>query len=203
MRIEGLGSVALAVFGIAGFAAGGIITPDSAVASSEFSGSYLIGNTIDGSGLSAGDVASATHANYIQGNHWTTRAGEQVDATATFFFDDAQTVGQFLLWNHRSNVIAADPLYAVRTFDLELFDAAGDSLRLLRGLSAERDVDTAQVYTFGLVDGVRSATITIRENHGSGLYTGFAEARFSSVPAPGALAGLGLCGLFAAGRRRG
>jgi len=186
----------------AGSAAGGIITPISAEASSEFDGNYLIGNTINGSGLSAGDIETATHGDYARGNHWTTRPGQQVDATATFAFDGPQTVGQFLLWNHRSNNIAADSGYAVRVFDLEFFDAGDALIRTVAGLSAEKDVDTAQVYTFGLVDGVSSVRVTIRENHGSGLYTGFAEARFSSVPGPGAAAWLGLAGFVAARRRR-
>ena len=190
-----VGSMILA--GVVGTGSGGIITPTDAVASSEFSNSYLIGNTIDGSGLSAGDVATATHGNYARGNHWTTRAGEHVNANATYFFGHAETVRRFLLWNHRSNVIAADSGYAIRTFDLEFFDSNAVLIGSVTGLSAEKDVDTAQVYTFAAVDGVLSVKITIRENHGSTQYTGLAEARFSSVPTPGGagvvLAAGGLC----------
>lgn len=192
--------VALGAVATAGHA--NIITPTDAVASSEFSGSYLIANTINGSGLVGSDIAAATHSTYVQGNHWTTRPGQHIGANATFFFGNVETVGQLLLWNHRSNNIAADPGYAVRTFDLEFFDENDVLIRSINGLSAEKDVDTAQVYTFGLIDGVSSVKITIRENHGSSQYTGFGEIRFSSIPTPGAAGVLALAGVAAVRRRR-
>jgi hypothetical protein len=200
-----MGSFVVPSMVVAGFAAtvtGGIITPTDAIASSEFDGNYVIGNTINGSGLSAGDVATATHGDYARGNHWTTRAGQQVNANATYFFGQAETVRRFLLWNHRSNIIASDSGYAIRTFDLEFFDASDVLVGSITGLSAEKDVDTAQVYTFAAIDGVLSVKLTIRENHGSNLYTGLAEARFSSIPTPGGAAAVLGAGVLGVRRRR-
>ena len=92
-----------------------LFQPDSAVASSEFSGSYDIGNAIDGSGFPAVFSFMTPHSTYTTNNHWTTRSNP-VNPNATFFFDEEKTIRQFFLWNHRSNGVASDPNYAVKRF---------------------------------------------------------------------------------------
>ena len=186
---------------VCGAASADLIRADTATASSTFNGSYDIGNAIDGSGLPMGFGAGDAHANYSTNNHWTTRRDEAIGATATFGFDEAQGIAQFLLWNHRSNNIADDPNYAIRVFDLELLDASGAVLAAFEDLTAEQNVATAQVYTFDLVSGVSAVRLTVVDNFGSRL-TGLAEVAFSSVPAPSAMGVLGVALAGAARRRR-
>ena len=185
---------------VAGCASGQLFQPDSAMASSEFNGSFDIGNTIDGSGLEMSFGKDSSHADYASNNHWTTQR-DAMDVNAEFFFDVEVTIGQFLLWNHRSNIIADDPNYGVRTFDLTLMDAGNNELLSLTGLSAEQDVATAQTYSFAPVSGVRSVRIDITENYGSRLF-GFAEVAFSAVPSPASGVVLGAAGVLGARRRR-
>lgn len=154
-----------------------LFKPDSAVASSEFSGSYDIGNTIDGSGLPAVFSFNTPHATYVVNNHWTTRSNP-VNPNATFFFNEAKTIRQFFLWNHRSNNIAADPNYAVKRFSLTFFDADGVQIGAVADLPAQQNVARAQLYAFDAVEGVRSVRINILENFGSPFW-GFAEVAFS------------------------
>lgn len=156
---------------------GQLFQPDSAVASSQFSSQYDIGNTIDGSGLPTVWSFNTPHATYVQNNHWTTTAGA-TDVNATFFFDEPQTIRQFFLWNHRSNNIAADPNYAVKRFSLTFFDGDGNELSSVEDLPAEQNVARAQLYAFDAVEGVRSVRIDILENYGS-PFKGFAEVAFS------------------------
>ena len=156
---------------------GQLFQPDSAVASSEFSGSYDIGNTIDGSGLPAVFSFNTPHATYVVNNHWTTRINA-TNVNATFFFDEPKTIRQFFLWNHRSNNIAADNNYAVRRFTLTFFDADGGQVGVVEDLAAEKNVVRAQLYAFDAMVGVRSVRIDILENFGS-PYKGFAEVAFS------------------------
>jgi len=168
------------------------INPDSATASSTFSSLYDVGNTIDGSGLGTGFTASTPHADYAANNHWTTAnfgsnaALVAARPTATFFFDAAQDVAAFYLWNHRSNVISYDPNYAVRLFNLAFRDGDGNLLSEITDLTASQGVAAAQAYNFDLVQGVRSVELTVLDNFGS-VVTGFAEVRFggAAVPEPG------------------
>jgi|GEM_PF-4756370 len=158
---------------------GQLFQPDSAVASSEFSGSYDIGNTIDGSGLPAVFSFNTPHGTYVQHNHWTTRSNP-TNPNATFSFDEAKTIRQFFLWNHRSNGVAADPNYAVKRFSLTFFDDAGAEIGSVQDLSAQQNVARAQLYRFDAFEGVRSVRVDILENYGS-QYWGFAEVAFSET----------------------
>ncbi len=177
-----------------------LFQPDSAVASSEFSGGYVIENTINGSGLVGGLSLDATHANYTSGNHWTTRRDAQ-NVNAVFSFNEPQTIARMVLWNHRSNNIADDPGYAMRLFDMTLLDENDAVLASFPGLMAERNEPAAQLFDFAAVSGVRSVRIDIIENYGSRL-NGFAEIAFSAVPAPGAAVLLAGGTLLASRRRR-
>ncbi|HZW06226.1 MAG TPA: GC-type dockerin domain-anchored protein [Phycisphaerales bacterium] len=164
-------------------AAAQLIQPDSATATSEFNASYDIGNAIDGSGLPANFTLADPHANYTTNNHWTTRNGETIGESATFTFNNPQTLGVFHMWNHRSNGVASNQFYEPVLFDLELFDGAngaGASLLQLTSVAAVPNFASAQSFPFTVTANVRSVRFTVRatENNNTSPYTGLAEARF-------------------------
>lgn len=179
-----------------------LVQPDSATATSTFSGSYDIGNTIDGSGLPANFTLTDAHATYVQNNHWTTANGDTIGESATFFFNTPQTFAAFHMWNHRSNGVAANPNYEVTLFDLILRDSASNTLLALTSVAALPDVAVAQTFTFAETSNISSVQFIVRAtaNNNSSPYTGLAEVAFS-VPAPGALATLSLAALAARRRR--
>lgn len=183
-----------------------LIRPDSAVAGSTFSSSYDIGNAIDGSGLPAGFTSADLHGTYTTNNHWTTKNGAIAagEAWAEFSFAELQTIGQFHLWNHRSNGVASNAYYAVTQFDLVFKDADGAVILSLDDLTALGGLGTGavQTFTFVPVSGVKTVRLVIDANSTpagwTGVnYTGVAEVAFdttSPVPEPAtalmALAGL-------------
>lgn len=191
-----------------------LIRPDSAVAGSTFSGSYDIGNAIDGSGMPAGFTLADLHGNYSTNNHWTTASGAVAAGTAwaQFFFDTPQTLGQFHLWNHRSNGVASNAHYAVTQFDLQLRDADGAPLLTLldvpaAGVPSAGYDGSVQSFSFAATEGVSSVWFNIDRNvridlfGGTGVYTGVAEVAFGApIPEPGSVA-LMLLGLAAVGAR--
>lgn len=195
-----------------------LIRADSAIAGSQFSGSYDIGNAIDGSGLPADFGLDDLHGNYAANNHWTTASGAIGAGTAwaEFFFDSPQTLGQFHLWNHRSNGVASNGHYAVTQFDLQLRDAQGNALLTLLDVPAAGTVagsydGAVQSFSFAATAGVSSVWFNIDRNvridlfGGTGVYTGVAEVAFGApIPEPGSVALMTL-GLLAIGvqlRRR-
>lgn len=205
----------LALLGGAVAAQAVFFQPDSATALSEFSGSYDIGNAIDGSGLPGGFGPTDSHANYTQNNHWTTATNAILNGTAkaTFNFNSDVTIGTFYMWNHRSNGVASNGNYGVRRFDLVLKDQGGNTLYSMLNQSANWSAGTAQfaeVFGFAPVSGVRSVEFNILENgwpvgtSNSQNYTGVAEVGFDteSVPEPATMAILAVVGLAAARRRR-
>lgn len=177
-----------------------LIHPNSATAGSTFSASYDIANAIDGSGLPAGFDLSSEHGTYVVNNHWTTQAGAIGAGTAwaEFFFDSPQILGQFHLWNHRSNGVASNAYYAVTQFDLELRDADGNALLRLDnvaagGLAAGSYSGGVETFQFAATQAVRSVWFHIDRNvytdmfGGGGVYTGVAEVAFGApVPEPAA-----------------
>jgi hypothetical protein len=180
-----------------------IFQPDTATATSEFSSLYDILNTIDGSGLPVNFTPASAHADYAINNHWTTRSGAlgSNNAAASFVFNAPVAIGTFHMWNHRSNVIASDPGYAVTRFDIRLFDSGNNELFALLNQSALPNVSVAQSFAFPTVANVSRVDFRILANNGSTQYTGLAEVAFETIPSPGAVALLGLAGL-ATGRRR-
>ncbi len=195
-----------------------LIRPTSATTGSQFSGSYDIGNAIDGSGLPAGFTLADSHANYAVNNHWTTQNGAIAAGTAwaEFAFASAQTLGQFHLWNHRSNVIASNAHYAVTQFDLELRGAGGVVLLRLDDVQAAGQLAGSygggvQTFTFAGTAGVTSVWFHIDSNLrtdlglGGANCTGEAEVAFGApVPEPGTWALMLAGGALLAGvaRRR-
>ncbi len=195
----------LAVAGAgASVASAQLFQPTSATATSEFNGSYDIGNVIDGSGLPVNFTASSVHSTYVQNNHWTTQAGALANnnAAASFFFAAPVTIGTFHMWNHLSNGVASDPGYAVTRFDIRLFDAGNNEIFSLLNQTATPNVAIAQSYLFAPVANVSRVDFRILANNGSPNYTGVAEVAFEAVPTPGALALMGVGGLLATRRRR-
>lgn len=191
-----------------------LIRPTSAVAGSEFSGLYDIGNAIDGSGLPAGFDLTDLHATYAVNNHWTTRNGAIAAGTAwaEFSFAAPQTLGQFHLWNHRSNNIASNAFYAVTQFDLIFKDAGGATLGSVLNVPAVGGlgVGAVQSFSFATMSGVSSVRFVIDANstppnHTGVNYTGVGEVAFGApIPEPATLALLaaGLAVVGGAARRR-
>lgn len=206
---------AFGLLALAGTASAELIRPSSATASSTFSGSYDIGNAIDGSGLPAGFTLSSVHAVYAVNNHWTTANGAIAAGTAnaTFFFDTPQTLSQLHFWNHQSNGIASNGFYAVTQFDLLFYDGANTLLGSVLDVAAVGGVgvNSAQSFGFSTFNNVSSVLFRIDANSApagfTGVnYTGIAEVAFSAAPIPepasGALLGLGLAALGGLKRRR-
>lgn len=169
---------AIALAGVSPCVKAQLFSPDSAVASSEFSGSYDIGNAIDSSGLPANYSFNTPHATYTTNNHWTT-AAFPTNPSATLSFNEPKDLRQFYLWNHRSNGVAADPNYAVKRFNLVFLNADGSEISRIDDLGADQGVPRAQIYTFDAVGGVSAVRVEIVENYGS-RYFGFAEVAFST-----------------------
>jgi len=199
---------------ICGSASAGFIQADTAVASTEFSGHFRATNTIDGSGLSSLS-ATATHATYVRGNHWTTAAndtGNVLNAWIEWGFNTAQNLDKIHIWNHRSNNIAANDGYEPILFDLLVKDASNNVLLSWDNVALAPDTNLAQTFNFGsTLVGVKSVRFDVEQIQSTGdrRYTGLAEVGFNSgmnaVPEPATLAMWGLAGgigLVIARRRR-
>jgi hypothetical protein len=179
-----------------------IITPDTATASSQFNANFAAVNTINGSGLTAPITPSSVHANYANGNHWTTDGSNPTDEFIDWGFNTPQTIGTIYIWNHRSNSIAANSGYEPTLFDLILFDASNTVLLTLNNVALLPDVATAQTISFALTNNVSRVRFDVEQTQSSTNYTGLAEVRFdttsvaSQVPEPATVsliaAGLGL-----------
>ena len=157
------------------------LQPDSAAASSEWSGAYAVEHTIDGSGLPADFGPNDAHADYTQGNHWSAGSNDVEGAWAEFSFAQPVDINTFWMWNHRSTLpLAYSEGYAVTRFDLEFFDASGQSIEMLTDLTAEADVATAQTFTFDTLENVSSVRLIVRANAGEPEVTGLAEVRLGT-----------------------
>lgn len=190
-----------------------VFKPDGAVASTQFSGSYLAINTINGSGLTgAGTDINEAHDEYDQGNHWTTTNSNPLVQWIDWTFSSPVTMGAAYIWNHQSNGgLAANPGYEVTLFDLTLFDGSDNILLSLNDRSLQPDNAFAQRIDFALTSNVSRVRFDIEAVQSSPNFTGLAEVAFdtesyinSAIPEPASwlmlIAGFGLTG--AAMRRR-
>jgi hypothetical protein len=164
-----------------------LITPVSATASTQYSSSYLINFTIDGSGLPANFTTDDLHANYTTNNHWTTSIGDIAGAFADYDLGTDKSLTHLYLWNHRSNSPPAFSTgYAVTQFDLSFYDANSILISTLSNLTAVGGTAAAQTFSFDQVDFVRKVRLTIDSNNGDNQVTGLAEVRFgyTAIPEP-------------------
>lgn len=200
---------AVGIVSLAGMADAQFFQADSAVAGSEFSSSYRIVNTINGSGLPGGFGLTTPHDPYSNasgGNHWTTAANAILNGTAwaEYSFNTAKTIGTFHMWNHQSNGgLASNPDYDVTKFNLKLYDASNVLLHSLLNVVAQEDITIAQNFAFAPIANVKKVRFEILANArpNNDAYTGLGEVRFSSVPEPATMVALGL-GSLALLRRR-
>ena len=186
-----------------------LISPDGATASSQHSSSYAPGFTIDGSGLPAGFTASDAHADYAGSNHWTAASGDLLNAYITWTFSTPQALSAIIIWNHRSNIIAANPGYEPTLFDLTIRDAANNILLSWDDEDLAPDTATGQTFSFGqTINGISSVRFDVEAVQSSTTWTGLAEvafddARVNAIPVAPALPLLltGLAGLVALGAK--
>jgi hypothetical protein len=200
-----------------------VVKPDTARASSEFSATYRAENTINGTGLTGdGTDVTEAHAPYSNayeakvdafGNHWTTRGSAILDQWIVWAFDTPTLLGGIYIWNHESGGgLASNSGYEPTLFDLELFDANGNSLFRLDDEMLEPDNTFAQAFSFGDHYLVTEARFDVEAVQSSTNYTGLAEVAFDTeviggttvVPVPAALPLLatGLAALGAVRLRR-
>ncbi len=183
----------LVLSGISSTAIAGLFQPDGATASSEFSSSYIAENTINGTGLPAGFTTSDAHDDYSRGNHWTT-SGSDSTRSITWTFNTPATLGQIILWNHRSNIIASNSGYEPINFDLLLSGAGiGADVLVLDDAPLMPDVATGQTIGLGSVfEDVTSVTFVVNETQNPATpFTGLAEVAFTAIPEPTAVVLLG------------
>lgn len=175
-------SLGCALLALAMPARAAIIQPNTAVASSEFNGSYLAINTINGSGLAGAVGTLPTHAAYATGNHWTTASGSPLNAYITWGFSAPQTLDTIHLWNHQSNGgLANNPGYDVGNFDLTFFNASNVVIGNYSGTLAF-DSNAAQAFNFGTIAGVASVRFDVNSiQNAQSPYTGLAEVAFNTT----------------------
>lgn len=213
-------ATALALSCMGGLSHAATFSANSATASSFFDGNYVPTNTIDGSGLPGGFGPSDIHANYAQGNHWTTASGtDPLDQFIEWGFTTAQTLGGIYIWNHLSNIIASNAEYEPTLFDLTLKDSGGNTIIFFDDVGLTPDTAGAsESFTFDApILNVSSVLFEVEQTQGSPSFTGLAEVLFddsvisgadvtlSAIPLPAGvwmlLAGIG--GLAGARRLRG
>lgn len=160
-----------------------LISPDAANASSEFSASYVAENTINGSGLPTNFTAADAHADYAQGNHWTTDGSSPTSESITWILNSQPTLYGIVIWNHRSNIIAANSGYEPVLFDLTLSDYLFDTIIKFTDVALAPDTATGQYFDFGRgVNGVFLVSFNVKATQSSTSYTGLAEVAFEDAP---------------------
>ena len=172
----------------------GLVQPDTAVASTEFTAGFdgRAVHTIDGSGLPAGFGPTDAHAAYAGGNHWTTASGTTPTTQfITWGFATPQILDTIYIWNHQSTVPpATNAGYDVTLFDLTLVDATNTVLLTLNDVALAPDIATGQAFSFdGAIAGVSSVRFDVEAVQSSPTFTGLAEVAFNAVvPEPSSLA---------------
>lgn len=171
-------SIALGTFGANAM----LISPDGASASSQHSGSYDPGNTIDGSGLPANFTAADAHADYAANNHWTAASGDLLNAWITWTFNTPQTLSSIVIWNHLSNGPAGNPGYEPTLFDLTIRDSSNNTLLFWDDVALAPDTATGQTFSFGgSIAGISSVRFDVEAVQSSTSWTGLAEVAFDDT----------------------
>ena len=174
-----LSTAAVIAFSFSTASQAAVISADTATASSEFSGGYVAENTINGTGLSTAGDPTATHADYVFGNHWTTRANDVLGASISWGFSGGASVGGIYIWNHLSNIIASNPGYEPTLFDLDLLDGSDNVIASFDDIDLSPDTNMAQAFSFGeIFADVSTITFTVEEVQGTTPFTGLAEVLF-------------------------
>lgn len=186
-----------------------ILSPTAATASSETSGGYGIGNTINQSGLSAGFTSGVTNFDtYLAGNptHTTTAAGNEwfsaygvTSATVTYDLGTAWAIDRLALWNEESAGIGMFNVFV--SLDGVTFTQVGFNLAPFDNPLTDYP---AQVFGLGLHTAryVRMDVSGCPQPDPGGYDScaigevAFSAASATSVPEPGSLAifGAGLAG---------
>jgi hypothetical protein len=189
---------ALAVAGLlATEAPAATFSPTGATASSQFSGAYDPGNTIDGSGLGGlGFAPSAIHAAYSANNHWTTTGAAPLDQWIRWSFAAPVDIGGLWIWNHLSNNIASNPNYGPTLFSLTFLDASDAVLASFANIALSPQpvggtTGASQGFTLGSVlSGVSALRFDVDgklpAGNGTGEFTGLAEVLISDTTISGA-----------------
>ncbi|WP_239005390.1 PEP-CTERM sorting domain-containing protein [Gloeothece citriformis] len=176
-----------------------IISPVSATASSEFSGDYDIGNTIDQSGLSIGFISGVTNFDaYIAQNptHTTIAANFEwftqenvVSATVNYDLGQTYLIDRLALWNEESSGIGS--------FDISVSTDNVNFTQIATGLVPFDNPLAnypAEIFSFGSV-AARYVRFGISQcpqpNPGSFNGCGIGEVAFSVVPEPLTIMGTG------------
>jgi hypothetical protein len=216
-------ALSLVTLGVSTAHAALIVSPSGASASSTFSASFDIGNTIDQSGLSTGFISgvtdfdtylsgSPTHTSTASGNEWFTAQGV-TSATVTYDMGSALALDRLALWNEEFSGFG--------TGDISI---SGDGISFT-GLGTINPIDSpagsdygAQVFNLGdfTAQFIRFDISGCPQPDGDpSLLCGIGEVAFATstdggngqptpVPAPATLLlfGLGLAGLGFGLRRR-
>lgn len=173
-------SIALGIAGTQ-MATAAVFGADSATASSQASGFYDAGNTIDGSGLSVPGQPAATHGTYVRNNHWTSDGSAPLDEFIVWGFgaSGGVSLGGIYIWNHRSDNISANDFYEPTLFDLTIFDDTMTVLASYDDVGLTPDTNMSQAFVFEQVfTGVAEIRFDVEETQGSTNYTGLAEVLF-------------------------
>ena len=200
-----LTTAALVLAGSA-FTHGAIISATGAVTNMGSGFGTSLDNTINGVGLSLQSL-TATHAATRPANSWVS-AGI-LTGDITFTLGGLFTLDGFSFWNQNNGGPAALGTtgiqnvfisYSVDNVNFDALPGAPTSFAQATG-----NISPAQQFVTAPVS-AKFVRFAVQSNYGDVAETGFAEVKFSGVPAvpePGtALFGLALCGVAAARRRR-
>ena len=196
------------VLSVSSFANAGFITADEALVltGGDLGGSYDIGNTIDGSGLSIHNETGTMDGLTINQNTGTAfYSSGQNFGSVEFSFNSSTNIDTFYLWQPIHFNYQYSTTRGVKDFTLEFFDGA-NSLGLTSLFTATKYEINQGIYGAESFSGfsflnVTSVILDVKSNWGDSTYWSMHEVGFnqvtSEVPEPSTLAifALGMIGL--------